>query len=190
MLKPKAWWISLVCGVSCVAPAEACWRVPDASIAPLEEYLSQADGIYLALLTQVSLSDGIETSWTPPDEAGSIGEVLDRVQSAARARVEYAFQVLEVIEGNEQETLQIAMPFRPAVGSVSDFSGHTDPDFWTNPQSGRAVIGGNCRVVTDFQLGATYVLITSDVWHVKSFERVQSPDDRFYRYLLDRVEAE
>lgn len=181
--------VSLTAGLLLATPASACHTVPPHAVTPLEDLLDRADGVYVLVLRSARIRNPDVSTWTNVSSATSLEDLLERARSSARQSVEYEFQVLNVIHGANVEAVHVELPFRYPAANHTDFDGHSDQAFWGDVQAGRASISSDCNVVADFRFGDVYVLVRSNGWHVKSFERVTSRDDQFYQFLIDRFHS-
>ena len=162
----------------------ACGPIPAASLSALQQVLDRSDGVYVVTLVSSRLRNAEISTWDQGPTEGSIDAYLDRARASARQLIEYEFRVLEVIHGDDVETVTVQLPHRRLTANNTHFDRHRDITFWEDDGNGRAMISGDCSVVANFRYGDTYILLRSDPWHVKSFERVTSRDDQFYQFLI------
>ena len=170
--------------------AEACWRREAESATQWQRTLDQADGVYVVTLAGSRLHGAGPVTWAAEAEAGSIELVLDRVRASATQSIVYEFRVLETLHGADIESASVELPHRVVPENNTDFDQHRDGAFWNDGAVGRSHMSGDCSVVANFRYGDTYILVRSDAWHVKSFERVTSREDQFYTFLIDRFQSD
>lgn len=184
-------WIIASAMASALANAGAgfCGQAQLDAGARWERALDNADGVYVVTLARSAVSGPETAGWDDAPGGETIAGVLDRARASAAQMIEYEFRVLDVIYGDRAGTVSVSLPLRGAPDDNRHFDNHNDPAFWDDPAAGRAMIAGDCSVVANFRYGDTYILIRSDDWTVRSFERVVSRDDRFYQYLVERFQG-
>lgn len=169
--------------------AEACSQRGRDSATEWRQLLDRSTGVYVVTLVRSRLHGVDPVSWGEESESGSIEDLLDRARVASQQSIEYEFRVLEVIHGAYTESVSVELPHRRMTANNNHFDQHRQSTFWDDPSVGRAMLAADCSVVANFRYGDAYILIQSDRWHVKSFERVTSRDDAYYQFLADRFRS-
>ena len=137
-------------------PALACRMPPRQQLMSVEEQI--------ALATDVTVAQVVRAV---PGEMSS---------------VDYTFVVRERLAGPARPLFTVAgAPLRE--GEVeSDFDHHADPGFWGRG-GGRVMNGGDCAIHPSFEVGATYLVFAAPPYTRRSFERIDSPDDRWLAWV-------
>ena len=129
-----------------------------------------------------TIADARQIFWAEVTGRQPIGGV-DR----ARNPVRYQFKVLRIFKGQVGSTSEVdGVEDDPSDGSDTTFANHTAPEFWKNLW-GRMAFGGDCTMVPPhFITGRRYLLVFGPP-DLKQFERVDSEDDRWLKYVARKT---
>ncbi len=115
----------------------------------------------------------------------------------------YSLTVREDLKGSGANTIMIAGKSPFPVGTASDvrngkrpwpdesayrdsinrhFNGHEDDAFWIDPALGRAPMGSDCEIRPMFLSGTRYLVFIGPP-HVKAFEAIIEPDDKWLLHI-------
>jgi hypothetical protein len=105
----------------------------------------------------------------------------------ARKAVRYKLRVLRVLKGQVGATSEL-----DGEGDLSGiwdttFANHTEDEFWKR-SAGRMGVEGDCSMVPPhFIVGKRYLVIIGPAEDTKQFERVDSEDDRWLKYVESKT---
>lgn len=125
-----------------------------------DELIKRCDNIVLATVTSAKLVDN--------------GEVV------------YQFKVDEVIKGAGTDAFSIRGNITSYEHDLRHFDHHSDPDFWSDNMS--RVYVTYYEVIPSFVTGGRFLIFVDEPYHVRSFERIQSPlTDKWLLYVKKKV---
>lgn len=160
-----------------------CYELAPTGRAHIQELLAGASGVYVVTPVQSRLVGQRPPSWGHVPDLTSIEAIIEPIRLSAQLRIVYEFAVQETLLGPHQETLTLSVPNRGMYMNSTDFNLHEDREFWSDASIGRANLTPDCQIVAHFEYFESYIFIESDQPSVKSFERVTSRDDQFYRFI-------
>lgn len=105
----------------------------------------------------------------------------------ARKPVRYKLRVLRVFKGHVGSRMELAGDGDLSGIWDTTFENHASEEFWKK-SSGRMGVESDCSMVPpQFITGKRYLIILSDSEDTKQFERVDSEDDRWMKYVVSRT---
>lgn len=161
--------------VFCLMSSQA-WACPKGSDPlPVDTVIRQTENIILARVKSAefikNLELGFENNW-------------DNL-------IEYSFETIEVIKGNEFKG-DFIYQGRPTVHlrDIDDFNKHSDQNFWDKNYEGRTQ--DNCYLPLDpFAVGSTYLLFGKlDIDFPKKAEVIFYNDDYWLQYVREKVKQQ
>lgn len=157
----------LIFALVCTRSADACFAVPEAQRVPYQELIGRSSEIALMTLK----------SQKPTSK--KLGKNGDDVE------IDYAFDVVETLKGKIDGVIKIEGESLHKNGS-STFNNHKDPEFWEN-SSGRGRTRSNCQLTAGFKVGVKYLIFVTKPYHVKSFEQIDSGDDKWLKTVREEI---
>lgn len=100
----------------------------------------------------------------------------------------YNVKVLETLKGSDKTKLNTGIDLLgnpPPRKADNDFTAHQETTFWKD-NAGRTIVAPDCSLRPSLVVGAKYLLFVDKPYHVKSFENISNPEDRW----LEKVRAE
>jgi hypothetical protein len=108
---------------------------------------------------------------------------------AALGAEEFTFQTLEVLRGKASPTFSLVLEAAPETYLETDFSAHTDPEFWGGSYGRLPWTPGSCAPKYAFELGAEYLLFLDLLGNGASAERIRTRSNKWYRYVRAQVKS-
>ncbi len=164
----RALGLSLVGGLllSSVRTAMACYKMPAKLARPHAVVVAEAKQIFWA---EVS------------------GSQLLKQGSEGRKTVRYRLKVLRVLKGQVGSTFELEGEGDLSGISDTTFADHTEDSFWKHA-SGRMGIEPSCAMsLPVFITGKRYLVMLSPVPDTKQFERVDSEQDRWFKFVESKT---
>ena len=157
-------------GLACSAPKKG------ATFTSFEELIDKTDQIVLAKYTIDILTDQKE------DHYFAVQEVI---KGLAGKRI-----VTPLIRASRRMQYRISNRpgFASVYGKANDLDSHNDPKFWKRVKNNTAFWpSGSCVPRIYFIEGASYLLFVDSYASKFSAELIQSPSDKWYLFVKDRV---
>ena len=156
----------------------------------------------ISLITLIlTASDKLLACFSPPPElyqkpkslvAKTATIVLAQVTTMIQDNVDekgwvsYKFETIQVIKGETDKPIEIRGVNEPEHWDTT-FMDHEDPEFWSR-RGGRLGVDGDCSLAAaTFNVGDRYLLFLGGPDDTKCAERINSEDDRWFRFVIDRV---
>jgi hypothetical protein len=102
---------------------------------------------------------------------------------AAMGTTEFSFRAIHVLSGKSPDAFKIALTTAPANYIETDFSSHTDTDFWEGTHGRLPWLPGSCTPAYAFEVGGQYLLFLDSLANGASAERIRTPTNRWYQYV-------
>jgi hypothetical protein len=98
---------------------------------------------------------------------------------------EFSFRAIHVLSGKSPGKFKIALTAAPSSYIETDFSSHTDKDFWESTYGRLPWLPGSCTPAYAFEVGGQYLLFLESLANGASAERIRTPTNRWYQYVND-----
>jgi len=103
------------------------------------------------------------------------------------AGTEFGFRTVQTLRGKDPGTFKLALQTAPARYLETDFSAHSDPEFWAGTYGRLPWSPGSCTPTYAFETGGQYLLFLESLGNGAAAERIRSRNNRWYRYVRSRV---
>jgi hypothetical protein len=104
---------------------------------------------------------------------------------ATAGATEFSFRAIHVLSGKNPGTFKITLTAAPPSYIETDFSSHTDTDFWEGTHGRLSWLPGSCTPAYAFEVGGQYLLFLESLGNGASAERIRTPTNRWYQYVSD-----
>ena len=127
----------------------------------------------------------------------SASELVSEAKTIVLVRAEYAptsdgkciLSVTSTLKGVAPSQLPIACRLPEHGDWMTDFSNHTDKEFWSTSM-GRLGVNSNCSVISPaFLPGKTYLLLLGTLEDTKQYEQIGDPADRWFQFVVSELKA-
>lgn len=185
MKKTKRYTLVLLFLSSFSSPAFACMTASSLHTGTPKETVESAKNIHLVVLRSAQRHDTLREN-TKLENHDSISSLAAELRSNSTTYIHYNFDVVETIEGTPTNSLQISLPFSPILErSPVTNNHHIDSKFWTNEESGRAILIADCLLSANFNFSDKYLLVLPEKPTRKSFERIEGMNDKWLKYVRE-----
>ena len=142
-------------------------------------------GSYSALACITAPSEVVRDHADLVDEASAI-VLLEAVEHGDTC----ILRVSRVLKGSLPDSLNIECKTPQDGDWMTDFSNHSNEEFWTN-RAGRLGISGDCSVIPPaFTVGKSYLAILGIEPDTKQFEQLGVESDRWLEFVESRTNEE
>ena len=99
----------------------------------------------------------------------------------------FSFRTVQALRGKRPAFFEITL--RAALPNYveTDFSTHTDPDFWKGTYGRLPWSPGSCSPSYAFEVGGQYLLFVESLGNGAAAERIRIPANKWYQYVRARV---
>jgi hypothetical protein len=152
-----------------------CFKTPEYLSRPYIDVVQEADLIFLGKVVSISLAEEVS-------EESKIYQDLDELLKAASQYVNknyvYQFKIKYLIKGENSSDYYYVYGDKPLLDDKENFDDHENDRFWIS-EGGRLRVGSDCSLNITFEIGSEYLIVKGKRDSYKSYERVNSNNDKW-----------
>lgn len=157
----------------------ACYSPSSAQVSDVEELVKRSKGIYYAVAIKKSNYEVYEF------------EVIDNLRAKQKlagllVKVKNFFDFSEVGRETPMQYKNVFIKGTYRTYKSGNYNNHKDEEFWTRT-GGRVDIDPDCSLKPTFKVGLKYLLFVDEPYHFKSFEEVNTTEDRWFKKVNQTV---